>query len=129
MKKPKKPKKPKKKSKKSSKKKKLDRRWATLVKERAGGHCEYCGKTEYLNAHHIFSRNNHSVRWALENGVALCPSCHVFGNHSAHKAPIEFSEWLKETRGEKWFNDLRAKAKTVSPNIDLDEVEQHLTSV
>ena len=113
----------------TSKKRKLDRLWSTLVKERANHKCEYCGKTTHLNSHHIFSRNNHSVRWDLENGVCLCPSHHVLGNFSAHKAPIEFSEWLKETRGEEWFNNLRVKAKTVSPNIDLDIVEKYLKSI
>ena len=46
---------------------KLDKLWSTRVKER-DGKCIYCGKTDYLNAHHIFSRHNLTVRWLMENG-------------------------------------------------------------
>jgi len=55
--------------------KKLDNAWSKLVKLRAGNKCEIklCGKTKYLNSHHIFTRRNKAVRWSVLNGVALCP--------------------------------------------------------
>lgn len=99
------------------KKYKLDNLWAKAVKVKAGNKCEYCGKTEHLNSHHIFSRSNHSVRWLIENGVCLCVNHHIFGTISAHKAPLEFAEWLKEKRGEQWYDRLRIKAKSISPKI------------
>jgi len=71
-------------------------------------------KTKYLNSHHIFSRNNYSVRWNPSNGVCLCAGHHVLCNFSAHKAPLEFAEWLKEKRGKKWYEQLRKKAKQTS---------------
>lgn len=95
--------------------KRTDDQWAREVKERAGFKCEYCGKKDNLNSHHIFSRSNRSVRWDLDNGVALCPGCHVFSDtFSAHKTPMEFTIWIKEKRGEEWYQNLRVKAKSVS---------------
>lgn len=108
------------------KKKTLDELWSKIVKDRAGNKCEYCGKTEYLNSHHIFSRSNHSVRWDVENGVCLCAGHHVLSSFSAHKAPLEFAEWLKETRGEGWYDELRRKAKKPAPKIDYLEVKNSL---
>jgi len=97
----------------------LDKLWSEIVKQRAGYRCEFrvpgvrCKKTTYLNAHHIFSRSNLSVRWDLDNGVCLCSGHHTLNNNSAHKAPVEFIEWIKEMWGLEWYEDLRKKANTV----------------
>lgn len=105
----------------------LDTLWSKLVKLKAGNKCEYCGKTEGLNSHHIFSRSNRTTRWDDENGVSLCVAHHVFGTFSAHKAPLEFAEWLKETRGEEWYKKIRFRAQLVEkPN--LDSFKKMLTS-
>lgn len=102
-------------------KNKLDTLWSKIVKLRAGNKCEYCSKKEGLNSHHIFSRSNMCVRWDLENGVCLCVSHHVFGNMSAHKAPLEFAEWLKTERGEKWYNDLRRRASKICKFTEIEQ--------
>jgi len=87
--------------------------WSKLVKELADNKCEKCHRTGYLNSHHIFSRSNRTVRWIEKNGVCLCAGCHCLCNDSAHKAPLEFAEWIKKKRGEKWYNDLRLTANMV----------------
>lgn len=88
--------------------------WARKVKERAGNKCEYCGKTENLNSHHIFSRSNQSTRYELINGICLCSGCHVLSSKfSAHKTPAEFIEFLKEYRGLETYELLRQKAKSI----------------
>ena len=92
---------------------KLDKVWAEQVKLKADNECEYCGKNKGLNSHHIFSRSNKSVRWDISNGVSLCVGHHMFANISAHKAPAEFIEWLKETRGLEWYETLREKARSI----------------
>jgi len=99
----------------------LDFLWADAIKRRAGYKCEVCDKPTGLNSHHIFSRSNHTMRWELDNGIALCVAHHVFGLFSAHKSPIEFAEWLKEKRGEEWYNQLRAKAKMIRPQAIVKE--------
>lgn len=106
----------------------LDNLWSKIVKIRAGNKCEVCGKTDGLNSHHIFSRSNHSTRWDVQNGVCLCVSHHVFGNFSAHKAPIEFVEWLKSKRDDDWYFDLRRRAqRPYKPNYA--EVKERLDAV
>ena len=104
---------------------KLDDLWSKVVKIRAGNKCEYCGKTTTLNSHHIFSRSNRSVRWLPENGVCLCVSHHLFGTMSAHKAPIEFVEWLKDERGTEWYEELRIKARSIAPKL-TDELKSKI---
>jgi hypothetical protein len=93
--------------------KKLDVLWSQVVKLRAKGMCEKCGRKEYLNSHHIFSRSNFSTRWDIDNGIALCPTHHTLGNDSAHKCGIEFAEWLKDKRGEEWYKKLRFRAHQI----------------
>lgn len=101
----------------------LDTLWAKVVKHRAKNRCEYCGKITTLNSHHIFSRSNMATRWDVDNGVCLCVSHHVFGTMSAHKAPIEFVEWLKEKRGELWYEQLRLKAKAIAKHVDKEQIK------
>ncbi|MBU0962770.1 MAG: hypothetical protein KKD48_02600 [Nanoarchaeota archaeon] len=107
--------------------KKLDNKWAKLVKLKAKEKCQKCGKTEHLNSHHIFSRSNQKVRWFLPNGVCLCPSCHVFSNYSAHKAPVEFIEWLKEKNSDEWYKELRMEANKTD-KVDKMLVDEYLNN-
>ena len=107
---------------------KLDKLWAEAVKLRADNKCEWCGKMSGLNSHHIFSRSNRTVRHDPDNGVCLCVSHHVFGNQSAHKSPVEFIEWLRNRRGEAWYEVLRGRANIISKNIDYEAVREELIS-
>lgn len=101
------------KKKKKSVTKQLDEIWSEIIKIIGGYKCEYCGKTSYLNSHHIFSRSNYAVRWEPINGSCLCSGHHTLSStFSAHKTPIEFVEWIKEKRGEDWYEKLRAMARS-----------------
>jgi len=101
----------------------VDLLWGELVKLLARIKCEYCGKTNNLNSHHIFSRSRMNLRWDTDNGVCLCVGHHVFGEFSAHKAPIDFVEWLREKRGEDWYNKLREKSKVIIKFSDADKLD------
>lgn len=103
---------------------KLDDAWSLIVKLKAGSKCEKCFKTSPLNSHHVYSRSKLSVRWDIINGCCLCVGCHTFSStFSAHKTPTEFTEWIKETRGEEWYNALRIKAhSTVKWHLHEKEV-------
>ena len=108
----------KKKTSKSYLNKQKDTEWSKAVKERDGFKCQYCGKTEYLNAHHIFSRSNFTVRWDLDNGITLCSGCHTMSSiFSAHKTPAEFIEWVKVKKGLEWYERLRKKARKTTKKI------------
>lgn len=87
--------------------KKADSLWAKVTKLQADNKCEVCGRKTGLNSHHIFSRSNKRMRYNLNNCSVLCVSHHVWGDFSAHKSPLEMLEFLKEKRGEDWYNDLR----------------------
>ena len=89
----------------------LDDAWSLKVKELAGFKCEYCQKTSPLNSHHVYSRSKLSTRWDLDNGVCLCVGHHTFSStFSAHKCPLEFTEWIINYRGAEWYDNLRLKA-------------------
>lgn len=111
---------------KKPKHKNLDALWSEKVKVRAGGKCEYCGKITGLNSHHVFSRSNKRVRWDIDNGVCVCVLHHIFGLFSAHKSPIEFIEWLKERRGNDWYNGLRERANVRILFTKLSEEDEEL---
>lgn len=106
---------------------KLDKEWRIAVYNKAGNRCEYCGKQETLNAHHIFSRSNLTMRWLISNGVCVCVAHHVFGNISFHKAPIEMLEWIKEKRGKEWYDWLLRVSHTVTKYsvIELKELLEY----
>ena len=120
-----------KKNKKTSRKsleRELDNLWRSVVYKNADYECEYCGSTGRLNAHHIFSRSNKNVRHDPDNGVCLCVSHHVFGKLSFHKSPLEMLEWIREIRGEDWYNQLRSRAmerKKLSI-VDLENIKEKL---
>lgn len=93
-------------------KKKKDTDWALAVKERDGFRCVYCGSKDYLNSHHIFSRNNLSTRHDLDNGITLCAKHHTFSKEfSAHQTPTEFTFWLQKLKGKNFIEELGKKAR------------------
>ena len=95
---------------------KLDFAWAKLVKLRAGMKCEYCGTTtKQLHSHHIYTRSKKSTRWDVQNGICLCAGHHVLSSaFSAHKTPIEFTEWYYNYKGVDYVDRLRLKANSTS---------------
>lgn len=56
------------------------RRWRRAVRAKARGQCECCGATAAaLDAHHIVAwRDCTDLRFAQDNGAALCPPCHRY---------------------------------------------------
>ena len=63
--------------------------WQKIIKSRAGYKCEYpnCYKTDYLNAHHIYSRIHKSTKFDPDNGMCLCSGHHTLTSLSAHHDP------------------------------------------
>ena len=86
-----------------------DETWSSLVKSRDNDQCIICGKTKYLNAHHLISRTNKELRFDVMNGVSLCPKHHRFSfDFSAHQNPFVFILWLMKNRQEQ-FEYLKEK--------------------
>ncbi len=112
---------------------KLDDAWSLLVKLRAGMKCEYCGKATRLNSHHIYSRSKRSTRWDVNNGICLCVGHHTFSSgFSAHKTPLEFTDWLEKYKGTNFIDKLRIKANYTSKihqfekELLLDELKKEI---
>ena len=100
---------------------KADILWSKLVRER-DRQCRNhsCNRKENLNAHHIFPRSRSATRYLLENGISLCPACHVFSPDSVHKSPEGSKKFCIRIIGAKEYRRLeklslkyksRAKAK------------------
>lgn len=89
-----------------------DDKWSFLVKLRAWFKCEHCWKRSFLNSHHIFTRNNYTTRFDLDNGICLCSWCHTMSSiFSAHKTPLEFAEWIIAKRWQERYDNLKRKTK------------------
>lgn len=72
---------------------KLLANWSKRV--RITGVCAICGRTDHLQAHHILPKEYYrTLKFDLNNGIPLCPTCHKYGALSAHRNPIYFSDWL-----------------------------------
>ena len=60
--------------------------WRDAVLSKAGRRCERCGRSGHVVAHHRWSWAGHPERrYDVENGEALCRSCHATEHgHAAH---------------------------------------------
>lgn len=81
--------------------------WAKVVKQRAGNVCElgkFLGTScseGYLNSHHAENYwVNKALRYAPENGIAVCPGHHRFYKDSAHKSFIALYKYMIVKRAE-----------------------------
>jgi 5-methylcytosine-specific restriction endonuclease McrA len=62
----------------SRKKKAVRRRFREVVFSRDGHRCRVCGASGKLDAHHVSPRTEMpSGGYVAENGVSLCPPCHL----------------------------------------------------
>jgi hypothetical protein len=81
--------------------KKADQLWRTMITK--VGCCAYCGATEHLEAHHLISRSNSSMRHDVDCGLCLCRYHHLYCPHiSPHRNQQTFEQWLKESLPQKY---------------------------
>jgi hypothetical protein len=103
----------------------LDKLWREASLLRYGARCEYCGRTDKLNVHHIFSRAKKSVRWDTDNACILCPLHHCLSSDfSAHLTGMLFYDFIVNLRGQDWYKRLRLRADSiVKPDFKLIELD------
>lgn len=108
--------------------KELDILWSRKIRTRDKWICQRCGKggkiSKGIHGAHIFSRNNYSTRWDLDNGITLCMPCHYFW---FHRSPMEATIWIQEIWAEeklgiRKFNQLKKKARGLS-HYSLKDLE------
>lgn len=100
---------------------KLDTKWGAYVRQRDGHRCRKCGRPSAftkpkragdnvpapgrIEAHHIISRGYTKLRYAPENGLALCFTCHRW----IHDNPLEAVPWLMTQLGRDFLEGLNAR--------------------
>lgn len=95
---------------------KADKLWSIAVRSRVA-HCEGCNRFDHLQAHHIISRRFGALRWSLDNGLCLCPTCHKLSpSHSAHGNPF----WVLRLCGEQRVARLDLAASTGDACVSKD---------
>lgn len=74
-----------------------DTLWSLAIKRDWNHRCAVCGSRQrMLHAHHIIPRHHGAHRYTLENGICLCPSCHLFNPHlSPHQNAVGWLDWLE----------------------------------
>jgi|ERR1035437_4448041 hypothetical protein len=102
--------------------------WQEIIKSRVGYKCEYpnCNKSEYLNAHHIYSRIHKSTKFDPDNGMCLCSGHHTLTSLSAHHDP-DFKEIIIKAgvRTAAFYQKLKMRAFTPA-KLDLNLVRLDL---
>jgi hypothetical protein len=71
----------------------LDRLCREVVMLRDKGRCAWCGKTDNLQWCHVHTRRLYSMRWNLDNVLALDAGCHL----RWHGHPMEGALWFSQT--------------------------------
>lgn len=71
--------------------------------------CEYCGRTDTLEAAHIYGRRAKSVRWDTLNVIVLCHHHHRYFTEN----PIEWTRWLEGYVGRGYLDILNEKRNQI----------------
>ena len=70
--------------------------WATGIKDLCEYTCQYCGSTQAIEAHHMRPKSiSPELENDLENGIALCHSCHLKahgGRYARHLSPMKYKK-------------------------------------
>lgn|SRR3990167_552671 len=102
--------------------------WSLIIRVRAKWHCERCGldcssNKGYLDGAHIIRRGNWSMRHEVENGVALCKSCHLNFDDPRGEAEERLRKmkdnlrWIKKHLGHYRWKKLIIYKSRVTPNV------------
>lgn len=87
---------------------KCDKLFSQII--RSAGKCQRCGSTENLQTAHIITRKYSATRTDERNAWCLCARCH----RRLTDWPREHSRYITETIGSEAYEELRAKAETVT---------------
>ena len=111
-----------KKTSKTTLKKACDGLWSLIIQERDNHKCCICGKTEYLNSHHLISRKILKYRYRKSNGICLCAGCHTFNEFSPHLFFWNFISWFKENRPNQYKIHVEQRQNITYEKINYEEI-------
>jgi hypothetical protein len=118
------PKRAKKSSRKSVKISKADEYFSKCVRFAADNTCAVCGeKFDRTECSHIFSRRHRTIRWAKDNALCKCHTCHRWW----HENPTESGSWFRSLVGEGFYQLLieRKNSKVRVTKLEEDEIAKH----
>lgn len=99
--------------------------WSKLIRIRDGNRCQWCGTTKGVShAHHIVARSACSTLGTLNlnNGMTLCPKCHIFDLKDHPEAYILMRDsWLR-TKGLTY--EALEKACTAKVKLTIDDLQE-----
>lgn len=101
---------------------KCDKIFSKLI--RSTGYCLRCGSVADLQCAHIISRRYSATRTDLRNAWCLCAGCHF----RLTNWPREHSRYITETIGSALYDELQAKAETVT-KMNWDEELKRLQEI
>lgn len=100
-------------------------KWSQAVKARASGCCEMCCyKHERLESHHVIGRRNKTLRHVVSNGCSLCHNHHRYAEQNG----VAFADWIKNKRGQKWWDDLQEYGRRIKVWKEFTVVKKYLES-
>ena len=94
---------------------------------RMSKYCKRCATTIGIESVHIFTRENISTRWDLDNIIPLCRKCHSW----AHKNINNFHVYIQRIYGKnKWENLVLRSNKIAKFTIeDLNNIKLCLQKI
>ena len=91
--------------------------WSISVRNRDGNKCTICGRTEFIDAHHLIPKERFKeYMFEIMNGISLCKKHHKFADYSFHRHPFWSVIWLKNNRPDQ-FNWVVDRIPLDEPNI------------
>lgn len=102
---------------------KLDAVVRNLCLESSGGTCSRCGRRDYLQVHHVYSRSIVALRHDLDNLITLCGGCHLWWHHNPFDAAAWFAERFGQARQDRLILARRTRSR-----VDLEALLVALTS-
>ena len=104
----------------------LDKLFSEVIRLRANGFCEHCGKwvkVEGIVASHYYGRIRKSVRWDEDNVQGICNQCHL----DFHNDHMDYFNWLYIRLGAERLCSLADKAETIM-KFDYESLRESLKS-
>jgi hypothetical protein len=102
----------------------LDNIFSEIIRLRANGFCEHCGRWvgfDKIDPSHYLVRANKNLRWDEDNVFGLKHECHMY--FDLHKS--EFTSWVVNRLGIQQFDRLLLKHNTIQ-KLDYKTIKAQL---
>lgn len=103
-----------------------DALWREIVFVRAGYRSEISGRSDIVQAHHIFPKGRHPrLRWWVINGICLTKGEHR-SHHEWDSSIVDF--WFSENRSHDLSELVKASRVIKLPSVEIETLEAQLSA-